>query len=74
MKLEAFVRNLALDGLLVLSISDGEVVDFLVTAAAARTVIHRDKGGLSACILEGDDSIIKNGSMADIIQMLKTVK
>lgn len=74
MKLEDFVRGLASDGLLVLSISDGKVDDHLVTRPAARTVIHRDNAGISASILEDDDRIIKNGSMADIIKMLKTVK
>ena len=74
MRLEDFVSGLASDGLLVLSISDGKVDDYLITKPAARTIIHRDNAGLSASILEDDDRIIKNGTMADIIQMLKMVK
>lgn len=58
MKLDEFIGSLVKDGIVVLSVSGGEVVDYLVSAAAARTLIKCNDKGIAAFILTDEHRIL----------------
>jgi hypothetical protein len=58
MKLTEFVGSLITDGIVVLGVKNGEVTDYLVSRAAAKTVINNDDGQLSAQVLSENHRII----------------
>ena len=67
MKLKEFVRDLVCDGVLVISVSNGEIVDYLISPSASRILIYRGSKGLSAHQLTGDDKIINLKNMKNSI-------
>lgn len=58
MKLNEFIGSLVKDGIVVLSVSGGEVVDYLVSTAAARTLITCNDKGIAAVILTDEHRIL----------------
>ena len=65
MKLKEFVRGLVFDGVIVLDVSGGEVVDYLTSPPAHRTLICRNSEGLSARQLSIDEKIISVKTLVD---------
>lgn len=71
MKLNEFAASLTKDGLLVLTLSNGEITDFLVTSNTLRTLIRRDGDKLSAQALGEDERIINLNSLPEALKVLK---
>ncbi|HAS1471567.1 TPA: hypothetical protein QCG03_000748 [Enterobacter bugandensis] len=71
MKLNEFAAGLIKDGILVLCLTDGEIIDYLVTSKALRTLIRQEEGGLSAQVLDDEDRIINLNSLPEALEVLK---
>ncbi|BBS37874.1 hypothetical protein WP5S18E01_27210 [Enterobacter cloacae] len=71
MKLNEFAASLTKDGMLVLCLCDGEIMDYLVTSNALRTLVRREGNRLSAQVISDDERIINLNSLPEALKVLK---
>lgn len=71
MKLNEFATTLTQDGMIVLCLSEGEIIDYLVTSNALRTLIRRNGDKLSAQVLSADERIINLNTLQNTLKVLK---
>ncbi len=71
MKLNEFAATLTKDGMIVLCLSEGEIIDYLVTSNALRTLVRRNGDKLSAQVLSSDDRIINLKNLLNTLKVLK---
>ncbi|EMV1553193.1 hypothetical protein ACEV6G_04950 [Enterobacter ludwigii] len=71
MKLNEFAATLTKDGMIVLCLSEGKIIDYLVTSNALRTLVRRNGDKLSAQVLSSDERIINLKNLPNTLKVLK---
>lgn len=68
MKLNDFAGMLINEGLIVFSVSNGDIVDFLTVVAPEKTLITRTGGRLAVRRLDSDERIVSVQTLTDSLK------